>query len=76
MRKPHFLLQVSTSFVSLRRQPRYGSAGIGDLENRGLIYRKHGKGTFANGHKTRIHRYLGILDEIAPGYRSTGPSPK
>ena len=34
---------------------------LGDLENRGLIYRKHGKGTFANGHKTRIHRHLGIL---------------
>lgn len=34
---------------------------LGDLENRGLIYRKHGKGTFANGHSTRIHRYLGIL---------------
>jgi DNA-binding LacI/PurR family transcriptional regulator len=31
------------------------------LENRGLIYRKHGKGTFANGNSTRIHRYLGIL---------------
>jgi len=31
------------------------------LENRGLIYRKHGKGTFAHGRSTRIHRYLGIL---------------
>ncbi len=34
---------------------------LGDLENRGLIYRKHGKGTFAHGKSTRIHRYLGIL---------------
>jgi DNA-binding LacI/PurR family transcriptional regulator len=34
---------------------------LGDIENRGLIYRKHGKGTFAHGRSTRIHRYLGIL---------------
>jgi GntR family transcriptional regulator of arabinose operon len=34
---------------------------LSDLENRGLIYRKHGKGTFAHGSTTRIHRYLGIL---------------
>ena len=34
---------------------------LSDLENRGLIYRKHGKGTFAYGQSTRIHRYLGIL---------------
>jgi GntR family transcriptional regulator of arabinose operon len=34
---------------------------LSDLENRGLIYRKHGKGTFAHGHATRIHRYLGVL---------------
>jgi DNA-binding LacI/PurR family transcriptional regulator len=34
---------------------------LGDLENRGLIYRKHGKGTFAYGRSTRIHRYLGVL---------------
>ena len=34
---------------------------LGDLENRGLIYRKHGKGTFAHGRSTRVHRYLGIL---------------
>jgi GntR family transcriptional regulator, arabinose operon transcriptional repressor len=34
---------------------------LGDLENRGLIYRKHGKGTFAHGRLTRQHRYLGIL---------------
>src|SRR5277367_2329301 len=33
------------------------------LENRGLIYRKHGKGTFAHGHGTRLHRYLGVLME-------------
>jgi GntR family transcriptional regulator of arabinose operon len=34
---------------------------LSDLENRGLIYRKHGKGTFAHGRSTRIHRYLGVL---------------
>jgi len=34
---------------------------LSDLENRGLIYRKHGKGTFANGRSTRVHRYLGVL---------------
>jgi DNA-binding LacI/PurR family transcriptional regulator len=34
---------------------------LSDLENRGLIYRKHGKGTFAHGRTTRVHRYLGIL---------------
>jgi DNA-binding LacI/PurR family transcriptional regulator len=34
---------------------------LSDLENRGLIYRKHGKGTFAYGRTTRVHRYLGIL---------------
>jgi DNA-binding LacI/PurR family transcriptional regulator len=34
---------------------------LSDLENRGLIYRRHGKGTFAYGRSTRIHRYLGIL---------------
>ena len=34
---------------------------LSDLENRGLIFRKHGKGTFAHGSTTRVHRYLGIL---------------
>jgi hypothetical protein len=34
---------------------------LGDLENRGLIYRKHGKGTFAHGRSTRIHRHIGVL---------------
>jgi DNA-binding LacI/PurR family transcriptional regulator len=34
---------------------------LSDLENRGLIYRKHGKGTFAHGRSTRLHRHLGIL---------------
>ena len=34
---------------------------LSDLENRGLIYRKHGKGTFAHGRSTRVHRYLGVL---------------
>jgi len=34
---------------------------LGDLENRGLIYRKHGKGTFAHGRATRVHKAMGIL---------------
>ncbi len=34
---------------------------LGDLENRGLIYRKHGKGTFAHGRATRVHKNIGIL---------------
>ena len=34
---------------------------LSDLENRGLIYRKHGKGTFAHGQSTRTHRHLGVL---------------
>jgi len=34
---------------------------LSDLENRGLIYRKHGKGTFAHGRATRVHRNIGIL---------------
>jgi DNA-binding LacI/PurR family transcriptional regulator len=34
---------------------------LSDLENRGLIYRRHGKGTFAHGRSTRVHRYVGIL---------------
>jgi len=34
---------------------------LGDLEHRGLIYRVHGKGTFAHGRSTRIHRHIGVL---------------
>ena len=34
---------------------------LSDLENRGLIYRRHGKGTFAHGRSNRIHRNIGIL---------------
>lgn len=34
---------------------------LGDLENRGLIYRKHGKGTFAHGRSIRSHKAIGIL---------------
>ena len=34
---------------------------LSDLENRGLIYRKHGKGTFAHGRGTRVYRNMGIL---------------
>ena len=34
---------------------------LGDLENRGLIYRKHGKGTFAHGRGQQFHRDIGFL---------------
>ena len=34
---------------------------LGDLEHRGLIYRRHGKGTFAHGCSSRVHLNLGIL---------------
>jgi DNA-binding LacI/PurR family transcriptional regulator len=34
---------------------------LGDLENRGLIYRRHGKGTFAHGRSNRVHRNIGVL---------------
>ena len=34
---------------------------LGDLEHRGLIYRRHGIGTFAYGQATRRHRSLGIF---------------
>jgi DNA-binding LacI/PurR family transcriptional regulator len=38
---------------------------LGDLENRGLIYRRHGKGTYAHGRDTRIYRNIGILSRAA-----------
>lgn len=34
---------------------------LGDLENRGLIFRKHGKGTFAHGNSARMHRRIAVL---------------
>ncbi len=34
---------------------------LGDLENRGLIYRKHGKGTFAYGRAHQVFRDIGFL---------------
>jgi DNA-binding LacI/PurR family transcriptional regulator len=34
---------------------------LGDLENRGLIYRRHGKGTFAHGKGTRIYRNIAVI---------------
>jgi len=37
---------------------------LNDLENRGLIYRRHGKGTFAHGRSTRIHRHIGVLMKL------------
>jgi DNA-binding LacI/PurR family transcriptional regulator len=34
---------------------------LGDLENRGLIYRRHGKGTFAHGKGSRVYRNIGVI---------------
>lgn len=34
---------------------------LSDLEHRGLIYRKHGKGTFAHAPSTRVHRNIALL---------------
>lgn len=34
---------------------------LSDLENRGIIYRKHGKGTFAHGRSTRTYRNIGVI---------------
>jgi len=34
---------------------------LGDLENRGLIYRRHGKGTFAHGNSKRARKVIGTL---------------
>jgi GntR family transcriptional regulator of arabinose operon len=34
---------------------------LGDLENRGLIFRKHGKGTFAHGRAAQTHRDIAFL---------------
>jgi DNA-binding LacI/PurR family transcriptional regulator len=39
---------------------------LGDLENRGLIYRKHGKGTFAHGQARQHHRDIGFLIKNSP----------
>jgi len=37
---------------------------LADLENRGLIYRKHGKGTFAHGRAKQMHRDIGFLMKL------------
>ena len=34
---------------------------LSDLEHRGLIYRQHGRGTFAHGRLTRPYRSIGLL---------------
>lgn len=39
---------------------------LSDLEARGLIYRKHGKGTFAYGNATRVHKAVGVLLKSSP----------
>jgi DeoR/GlpR family transcriptional regulator of sugar metabolism len=43
---------------------------LGDLENRGLIFRKHGKGTFAHGNSTRVHRRIAVLIKSRESIRS------
>jgi len=42
---------------------------LGDLEARGLIFRRHGKGTFAFGRAKRVRRPLGILLKTLPDQR-------
>ncbi len=39
---------------------------LGDLENKGLIYRKHGKGTFAHGRTSRPTKMVALLLKLAP----------
>ena len=39
---------------------------LADLEARGLIFRKHGKGTFAYGQLSRVHKSVGILMKTLP----------
>jgi Bacterial regulatory proteins, gntR family len=43
-----------------------------DLEHKGLIYRRHGKGTFAHGSSTRVHRSLGILIPSSEALKDPG----
>jgi DNA-binding LacI/PurR family transcriptional regulator len=45
---------------------------LGDLENRGLIYRRHGKGTFAHGRARQVFRDIGVLMNAVPT-REQGP---
>ena len=42
---------------------------LGDLESRGLIFRRHGKGTFAYGTLNRIRRSIGVLLKGLPSVR-------
>ena len=42
---------------------------LGDLESRGLIFRRHGKGTFAYGSLNRIGRSIGVLLKELPNVR-------
>ena len=43
-----------------------------DLEHKGLVYRRHGKGTFAHGSSTRVHRSLGILIPSSEALKDPG----
>ena len=51
--------RFNTSRVTVR-------LALSDLEHRGLIYRKHGRGTFAHGRSTRTYRNLAILLKSPP----------
>lgn len=39
---------------------------LSDLEHRGIIYRQHGKGTFAHGRTTGAPRHIGVLIKTLP----------
>ncbi|HUB68650.1 MAG TPA: substrate-binding domain-containing protein [Candidatus Methylacidiphilales bacterium] len=41
---------------------------LADLENRGLIYRKHGKGTFAHGRSSRSTKTMAIFLKYPPKF--------
>ncbi len=45
---------------------------LSDLEHRGLVYRRHGKGTFAHGSSTRGYRSLGILIHSSEALKHPG----
>ena len=45
---------------------------LADLEHRRLIYRRHGKGTFAHGRSTRVHPNLGIFVKSPDDLKSPG----
>lgn len=52
--EPQLCQRFNVSRVTIR-------LALGDLQNRGLIFRQQGKGTFAHARSTRRHRYLAVV---------------